>query len=177
MSRLLLIFVFLIAATASAEEKGYKVVRPDGTVEFSDQPQPGAVEIPLPQSQGYEPAPLPPSESDRGVAHNAVKSVVTYRQLTITAPVADETFQSAEGPVHVQVQIEPSLQPGHKLVILLDGKAAGSGVSATLANLDRGTHTVSAEVRDGDGKVVKSSAPVTFHVKQYSSLFKKKAAP
>ncbi len=174
MSRLLIILAVLVAATAFAEEKGYKVVRPDGTVEFTDQPQPGAVEIPLPESQGYKPAPVTPIPSTPNPATR--KSEVDYRRLAITSPAPDQTFHVSEGPVQVQVQIDPPLRSGHKMVILLDGKSVGTGSSTTLSGLDRGTHTVTAEVRDTKGKLIKSSDPVAFHIMQYSKLFKK-AAP
>ena len=175
MSRLLILLAALMAFAASAEEKGYRVVHPDGTVEFSDQPQPGAKEIPLPESQGYQAPSLPVIDS--GSSSTGRKAApAAYRKLEITSPQPDQTFQAAEGPVSVQVSVTPALQPGDKVVILLDGKEVASGTSAALANVERGTHTVTAEVRNAGGKVLIAATPVTFHLKQFSQLFKK-AAP
>ena len=61
---LLLLLLFLGCAVNAAEQKGYKIVKPDGTVEFSDQPKPGATEIPLPEAQSYRPPVVPPIEPE-----------------------------------------------------------------------------------------------------------------
>jgi hypothetical protein len=70
----------------------------------------------------------------------------------------------------VRIVIEPGLRSGHVVEILLDGNAIGSGraTSASVSNLDRGTHTISATVKDADGKVVASAGSVTFHLLKIS---------
>lgn len=152
---------------AFAQDKGYKVTRPDGTVEFTDQPTAGAQEITLPKAQSYEPLPIPAAtESSPPIPQGPL-----YSTLAITAPTADQTFQNGEGIVTVSVQLEPALRPGHRLMILLDGKEAGLGANVSLSGVERGSHTVMAEVRDGRGNTIQGSAPVTFHMRQYSSLF------
>jgi hypothetical protein len=40
----------------------------------------------------------------------------------------------------------------------LDGKQVGNGLSASLQNVDRGTHTISAKVIDSDGKSLISTS-------------------
>jgi hypothetical protein len=164
---LLLLPLAFATMGAFAQDKGYKVTRPDGTVEFTDQPTAGAQEITLPKAQSYEPPPVPAvTEPPPPVPQGP-----PYSTLAITAPTADQTFQNGEGIVSVSVRLEPALRPGHRLVILLDGKEAGVGSNVSLSGVERGSHTLVAEVRDGRGNVIQSSAPVTFHMRQYSSLF------
>ncbi len=159
-----------------AETKGYKIVRPDGTVEFSDQPAPGAQEITLPKAQGYEAPPPPPPAP---AVEPTTPPGPPYSLLAIAAPEPDQTLHNGETQVNVSVQVMPALRPGHRLVILLDGSeaAGGAGTGYTLSNVERGSHVLVAEVRDGRGKVLISSAPVTFHMRQHSILFPKPPAP
>jgi hypothetical protein len=72
----------------------------------------------------------------------------------------------------VRLELAPALQPGHIVEILLDGTAIGSGsaTSASVTNVDRGSHTVAAVVKDASGKVVASAPGVAFHLKQASKL-------
>lgn len=165
-------FLLLLVALSlgvHAEEKGYKIVRPDGSVEFTDQPAPGAQEIPLPKTPGYQ---APPARSLAPPRPLAPKGL-PYSQLAISAPAPEQTFQEGETSVTVHIVLEPGLQLGHRMVVLLDGKVVseGAGNSVALNDLERGAHTVVAEVRDSAGAVVQSAAPVTFHVRQYSKLF------
>ncbi|PKM42818.1 MAG: hypothetical protein CVV05_17705 [Gammaproteobacteria bacterium HGW-Gammaproteobacteria-1] len=164
---LLLLPLAFATTGAFAQDKGYKVTRPDGTVEFTDQPTAGAQEITLPKAQSYEPPPLPAvTESPPPIPQGP-----PYSTLAITAPTADQTFQDGGGIVTVSVRLEPALRNGHRLVILLDGKEAGLGANVSLSGVERGSHTVAAEVRDGRGNAIQGSAPVTFHMRQYSKLF------
>lgn len=178
MWRYLLLLLLLTGVTAAlqAQDKGYKIVRPDGTVEFTDQPVPGAQEITLPKAQSYEAPALLPSPA---AVTPAAPKELSYSQLTIEEPAPDETVHNGETPVSVRVHLEPALQAGHGLVILLDGRevAGGTGITFTLPAVERGTHSVIAEVRDEQGKVLLRSAPVTFHQRQHSILFNKPATP
>jgi hypothetical protein len=69
--------------------------------------------------------------------------------------------------------LQPRLQPGHRIRLLLDnaptGSAQSNGVFA-LTNADRGTHTVAAQVVDDDGAVVFTGSSTTFHLQRHSVL-------
>lgn len=176
MRKSLIVLLFLAAmAPLHAQDKGYKIVRPDGTVEFSDQPAPGAQEITLPKAQSYEAPELPPTAP----VTPTTPPTPPYSRLAIVAPEAEQTFQNGETNVGVSLVIEPALRPGHRVVILLDGSeiAAGGGSRYSLSGIERGSHVLIAEVRDGRGRVLERSAPVTFHVRQYSQLFDQPPPP
>ena len=56
--------------------------------------------------------------------------------------------------------------------ILLDGKSVGSGrgTSVSLTDVDRGSHTITATVKDASGKAVATAPGVTFNLKRASRL-------
>lgn len=173
MKRLLpLLLLIIVSASLHAEDKGYKITRPDGSVEFSDQPSIGAEEISLPKAQSYEAPPLPPVMP---AAKPAAPKGPPYSQLAIESPLPEQTFRNSETTVTVTVRLDPPLRDSHQLAILLDGNivSTGTGLSFTLSGVERGSHELVAQVRDGRGNVVQGSAPVTFFMHQHSSLFNK----
>lgn len=172
MSRLLIVLLLISSAAFAAEEKAYRIVLPDGTVQFSDKPQPGAEEIKVPPTQTYQAPNLPPMDAS---SPKQPASPIVYTDLAITSPTPDQTFHASGGNIPVQVTVEPGLRAGDTLVIRLDGRVAarGAGTGFTLQNVTRGTHVVVAEVHDSSDNAIKSSVPVTFHVFQYSKLYKK----
>ena len=58
------------------------------------------------------------------------------------------------------------------VTILLDGKEIGQGKSnaLSLTNVDRGTHTLRAEVKNAQGATVISASPITFTLQRASLL-------
>ena len=97
-----------------------------------------------------------------------------YAALTITSPADDENIRENAGNVSVTVKLEPpNLQPGHRIRLLLDGTPTG-GTNTTgrfaLSNVDRGTHSLKAEVVDETGTVLYSGSSSTFHLQRYSVL-------
>ncbi len=161
-----LLFGLLLAANmASAQSPTvYKHTTPDGRTIYSDQPSPDATAVALPSPNISDAPPSPPPSTAQDQPAPAFKG---YSALKITQPQADQSFDDNTGNVQVAVQIQPDLQPGHKLRIMLDGKAQGKAsgqTSLSLSNLDRGEHQISAEVLDKAGKVLKRSAPVRFNV-------------
>jgi hypothetical protein len=167
-----LLFCLAIGASPVDARKIYKWVLPDGSVTYSDRPkQQGARELKLPPLQTYTPAPARASGSaDQAAARD--DSTVPYEVVQVVSPQPDQTIRDNNGTVSVRLELAPALQPGHVVEILLDGTAIGSGsaTSASVTNVDRGSHTVAAVVKDASGKVVASAPGVAFHLKQASKL-------
>lgn len=157
----------------------YKQVLPDGTVSYSSDPAPSSEKITPPPLQVIpEAEPLP----EMDLADQPPEPESSYRRLIITEPADDQVIWSNEKTVSVAIALEPrsGLSQGHSLVILLDGNpvAVPAGdLSFILNDVDRGTHTLTAEVHDQGGRVLIQSAPVTFHMKQHSVLSPPRAAP
>jgi len=161
MRRALALLLALLAIPVAGQV--YRSVNPDGSVEYSDQPAPGARPVELPPLPTVSPAQLP---TPRSVARPAEEGAA-YRRLAVTSPVADEGVRANDGNVVVSLALDPPLGSGHGIVLMLDGQQVGDPVTSLslgLPNLDRGTHQVAAAVVDASGKRLITSAPVTFHV-------------
>ena len=98
-----------------------------------------------------------------------------YEALSIVAPLQDATVHDNQGRVDVAVRVSPPLRTaaGDRIALLLDGSVVANtaGTSARLANVDRGTHTLQAQVTAADGTVLLASAEIRFHMWRASRLF------
>lgn len=108
----------------------------------------------------------------------ADNKVTNYTIFTLIDPVDDAFFTDNTGDVPVKLSIEPQLDinAGHSISILIDGQvnlANSQQTTAMITNLDRGTHSLSAEIRDHKGKTLKTSNSVSFTVNRHSRLHKK----
>lgn len=99
-----------------------------------------------------------------------------YESVRIVAPAPETTVHDNNGNLDVAVEILPSLhaEAGDRLVLLLDGKpvASESAPSSHLTGIDRGSHTLLAQVTAPDGSVRAVSAPVKFCMWRASRLFR-----
>jgi hypothetical protein len=166
----------LLAWPASAEVFNY--VDAQGNRVFTDQPKPGnAKRVPLATSNRM-------SATDSARAHTAnkpeQKPLFHYDMLRILVPEPDATVRSTAGEIIVSITSEPGLQKGHRYRLLLDGQpTAEPGISPVfpLTNIDRGTHQLSVEVLDEQGRTVERTANQPFHMQRMSLAQKRKVKP
>lgn len=147
----------------AAAQTIWKWVDKNGVTHYSDQPGPNAVKVNV-QVQTFEPetATGAPSQPTRAAAEES------YQSIDIIAPANDATLFSAEGPVSVQLQLDPGLQSGHSVQILFDGQSINDGstsLSYSLPDVERGTHTLQARVIGPNGATLISSPTITFHLR------------
>jgi len=144
----------------------YKWVDRDGTTHFSDQPHPGAEAIVVQEIQT-----VPPLEVPAAARPSPATEAYSYDSVTFTSPANEETIRDNSGNVSVTVAVTPPLRPdfGHRLTVLMDGGLIGESESILLTNVDRGTHSLTATVVDGQGKVLASGSS-TFHLQRHSVL-------
>ena len=148
----------------------YRWVDAQGVVHYSDTPQPGAQVIQLPSAQTYR-APAAPAASNAAAATQE-DPASPYQSCGIAEPAPESSLFAPE-TVPISVSIAPGLRPGDQVVLTVDGSAlepAAGGQQYQVAAPERGAHTVSAIVRDPDGKPVCRAAPVTFYVQRPSLL-------
>ena len=173
--RIFVLLALFCISTATVAEM-YKWTDQDGEIIYSDKPNPNGSE------EKVEGAPLTtykpttpqkkftftPDTADK----NSTRGRVSYSTFSIDQPVNDAAVRENTGNVRLSMSITPELNSSrnHKIEIYLDGskKAETSGLSYQFANMDRGTHTVTAKIVDGSGKVFKT-ASVTFHLQRHSS--------
>lgn len=164
--------LMLCLAMASAHDV-YKWVAPDGSVYFSDHPHAGADRITLPK--------WPPPQPRRPVLSPSPGSTETpvfyvYNRLTIIKPESGENVRDNQGNVEVTLTVEPNLNTteDHKIRILLDGQVQGTpspSLEQSLTGVARGRHRVAAQVINERGRILITSRPVNFYLKQASPLF------
>lgn len=169
--KLIIAAVLLLPLQVFAEV--YKWRDDAGRWHYSDQPRPGAAPVDLPPVQVYQPPPIPPQQPATAQPQPAKEPALSYARAEIVSPAAEETIRNAPGEVVVIVALEPSLRPEHTVRLLVDGKVAAEPVNSTaftLVNVDRGAHTLVAEVLDASGQVIIRTAPQTFYVHRPSRL-------
>lgn len=168
--RSLPLLVMLLAAAPLEAAQVYRWVDKDGVVHYSDTPAPGAEAIPL------NPAPKPgsvPQTYTPSAPRAAPGSDIRYSSCAITTPSPDQTFQHSE-PIPVVVEPQPSLQPGDRVSVALNGAPIADWPQGTtafrLAPQPRGAYTLVVTLSAPDGTAKCTSAPATFTVFQPSVL-------
>lgn len=163
------IALLLAFATLTAHAELFKSVDENGNVTYTDKggsktkpvDPPGLTSYSTPNKhKASAPAAQPPAAEE--------KKPTVYSAVKITAPQPNEALRENSGDVTVKIESTPALDlaAGHKLVVLLDGKATGNagGGEVKLSNVDRGEHQLVAQIVDAKGKVLKSSAQSSFQL-------------
>lgn len=157
---LLLVLLSLLGFASVGIAEVYKTVDEDGNITFTDVPQEGAEKLDIKEPETIsnpnpaEYKPLPKKQKPREV----------YRGISITSPTNDQAVRSNSGSITISTKVDPRLIPSHQVIIYVDGKEIGRGMSATANNVDRGTHSASAKIVDSEGKTIISSSSITFHL-------------
>ncbi|BCX65701.1 DUF4124 domain-containing protein [Pseudomonas izuensis] len=172
-----LLIACLFAFPVSAEVFTY--VDAQGNRVFTDQPKPGnAKRVPLSTGNRMPATDIAPAPSTARKPEK--KPLPRYDLLRILVPEPDATVRSTAGEIIVSVTSEPGLQRGHRYRLLLDGQpTAEPGRSPVFAlnNIDRGSHQLSVEILDDQGRTVERTANQPFHMQRISLAQKRKANP
>jgi hypothetical protein len=176
---LLPLTILLLPLAAFAEGEIYRVVDKDGNVIYTDQrPSAAAEPMDLPELSVIK-SDLPPPAPEAAAAAEEQAQAPTaqelrkqYADFRITQPQQEETFWGTENTVVVAWGSAQPIPPEMAVKLYVDGAAqdvAGNGsVSLTL---DRGEHTVYAELLDARKRRIVSTETITFFVKQHSVSF------
>lgn len=169
----LLITCLLCVLALPAAAQIYKYTDAHGNTVFTNQP---------PHGQAAETVELPPTNTVEAQQPTAAPSTSTpaqsrpeqrqpYSHLTLTGlPDDGGALRANNGTFSVGVDLQPRLQPGHQLRLLLDGQPYGQPSNVPqlqLVNIDRGEHRLAVEVLAG-GRQVQQSPAVTFTVQRIS---------
>ncbi len=169
----ILLFCIGVAAMTTIASAGeiYKSYDENGNVVYSDQPpEPDAEPLILPEPNIVTSTPAAPSSSLNQGFDNDNASPLVLKMLT---PVADETFWGSGQSLEVSFEVQPEMLPGMRIAIYIDDQrqALVNTPSATISSIERGTHSVRAELLDNRGNVLTNTEPRTFFMKQYSTNF------
>lgn len=171
MHRISLLLGILWAVSPPGHATVYKVVDEHGNITYTDAPPAGAnqsQEVKLPAINRQPATEVRPATS-RPPAEEPAEHSASYQHAAIRSPAHDSTVPAGESRLTVEVELEPALQEGHWVQILIDGAAAGSPAQNTLQSvqdLERGMHFLSAVVLDSNGHVVAETDAITIHIRR-----------
>lgn len=171
MNRLFLAVLVALILPVNAYAVICKTVDADGVVGYSDVP---AAECPqavkLPEYSSYTPRPITqPPTAAAATTPQGEAEFNGYSSIAIVAPTPNGTVRNNEGRVPVGIDLQPGLQPGHAVTLLLDARPVPgtfSGTNIDLNGVERGTHTLRAQVKDAAGSVLIDSPSILFTMRQ-----------
>ena len=156
---------FAIVSNSFAEtSKIYRITHKDGSVSYSDQPSPGAVEVVLKLHTNTMQS-APPSVSTQP----RVTQKKREYQLNIISPQADASIRSNLGEINIAASIRPTLAGIYQLSINEQTIDSATGVF-NLKNMNRGTYQYQVKFIDNSGKVIASSELRSLHLHKASAL-------
>ncbi|MFP3926577.1 DUF4124 domain-containing protein [Pseudomonas sp. W5-36] len=155
----LLLLVFALPAAAQI----YKYTDASGNTAYSNQPPNGtkAETVELPPLNSVEtvvPAVPPPLPATQNQNQNQ-QTAATYQVLALKDLPQDEALRANNGSFTVGVAIEPRLQPGHLLQLIVDGTPYGQPTNIPrlqVMELERGEHSFSVQVLDNQRSIQQS---------------------
>lgn len=173
-----LFLCLLLCCTGLPTQAGvYTYIDADGNRVFTDQPPSGqAQRIEMAPSNSMSGSDTPPPVP---LTMEEPKAPV-YQLLRIIIPEPDATIIEPSGDLIVTASSEPNLQSGHNFRLQLDGQPVGApGRSPVfpLQNIDRGTHQISVEILDAEGRILERTPSQPFHLKRISLAQKRQANP
>jgi uncharacterized protein DUF4124 len=168
------LWILLFCIITSANADVYRWHDEQGRVVYSDEYVPGSELVDLPSLPTYTPTPILEPVVSVEEDDTTEEDLVPDYQLSITSPENDQTVRANDGNLDVTIKLVPELdneKRGDQLIVLVDGQQQGSAISETnfkLTNIDRGTHTLTVSVVDSEGKILKISKAVTFHLQRHA---------
>lgn len=172
---LLILIAFSLAVMAGPLlAQVYKTVDKDGNVTYTDQPPPdgskpiklapiSVIEAPI-----YEKAPKAAKEGAEGEEIPLRDLRKMYRDFAIISPQSEESVWHPDGPIAVAWRSGNPLQKGMQVTVYLDGKRQATTTDQIIpvAGLDRGEHTVTAELKDAKNRMIATAESITFFIQR-----------
>lgn len=167
-----LIILSALSGTAASAAPAWTWVDANGTVHYSDRPVPGARQVELAGAQGFG-TQTTARAPQAGSGDEQDTAAAAYQAVEVVSPGDQETLWNIGTMLPVQVRFQPTLQPGHRYDLLLDGQRLNLNATsprATVSEVYRGQHSLQVVVIDGAGTELARSAARTFFVQQTSVL-------
>jgi len=167
-----LLLCLLISTSVHSEM--YKWVDEDGNTHYSDvQPFKNANEHISPDinTTPAVKAPKQVAPKDKSASTQETK----YQLLKIVSPEHNATIRNNQGNFSIALEIQPALnlKQGHYISVLLDNQITHdklTSLSAAFSNIDRGTHQISASIKNKRGKILLSTDSISIHLHRKSIL-------
>ena len=165
---LTIILTALVLPAAVASTTVYRWVDDQGVVHFSDQPHPGAQKMHVEDAPTFPAPPVPHTSSPSSAPQ---QNGGAPQSCSIASPTDQQMLMNAYD-VSGSIQMPAQLDPGDRVVLMLDGKVLAGAANLSgvfhIPQIERGAHTIAAQVQAPDGQVICQTPPVTFFVHQPS---------
>ena len=163
----------------------YKVVDKDGNVTYTDQP-PGDGSKPVElapisviEAPTYEKAPKVTAEDEAEKKMSLSYLRRNYKDFAIISPQQEESVWKPDGPISIAWNTRYAIQEGMQVTVYLDGKVhtTTSEQVVAVAGLERGEHSIKAELRDAKNRTIATTEQVVFFVRQPGLYNRPRVAP
>lgn len=174
----LLVLAILSSLCLPAVAEVYTYTDADGNQVFTDRPKAGntkRIEMAPTNSMGQ------PNVTRKPVALAETPiEAPAYQMLRILIPEPDAVINDGTGDLVVSANSDPALLPGHNYRLLVDGQPSAEPSRSPVfpvQGLERGTHQLSVEILDADGRTLERTPSQPLHVRLTSLDQKRKANP
>ena len=183
----LLLFLALLVQGVPAVAQGVYVTPGANGPVFSDKPQPGSKAVDLPPINVMTPPAevkkAPPAADAAGKAEGAplAPPPLEYRIFSILSPEDNGSVLANTAIFEVRVSVDPALQLGerHAFVVSINGRPVGQRYTATEFMIPpefwgdtlpppNQRVQLDASIVDGEGRMLKKAAPVSFYMRHAS---------
>jgi len=163
----LLFSIILSTLPLGATAEMYKWVDENGNITYSDTPPIKEAEALRPPVLNAIPAVKP--EAKAPVAEQEPEKPTIYTRFDITSPANNASIRDNSGNISVSMTLNPVLntKQGHTISISVDGKVIKDKIQSSktqLNNINRGTHTISASIKNKKGSTLYTSQTITVHL-------------
>lgn len=167
MTQRILFTLISLACSVAFATTVYKWVDENGVIHYSDQPHPNAQKLQVEGVQTYSSRSA--SVREPAESESASTSPNPYKGCAIAQPLEQQNLPNAQS-VFVRVAADPLPRSGDRIYITMDGQGLNggqpTGLSFNVTPIDRGSHSVSAQIRSPDGTILCQTPNVTFYVQQ-----------
>lgn len=169
------LFPLLVSPLLSSNSDIFKIIEKDGTVVYTDKPDPdaNAKAIKLETTKFVSPSSIlrQPKTSNTPPEQD-------YSSLVIISPEEKENLHNPD-EIIVTIRVTPDLATGHKIQLLKNGKKTKTNTSGTftLTKIHRGENKLKAQIIDRNNNVLYSSKSRTIYVYRHSILLTPKSTP
>jgi len=171
---MILVTLLLVATAGPVTAQVYKTVDKDGNVTYTDKPplegsQPitlrpiSVIEAPM-----YEQA-TPAADADEAGEEKPLRYLrKQFQDFTIVSPQHEESIWYADRVIKIAWSAPSALEPGMQVTVSVDGRAqaATSERVIPITGLERGEHTVAAELKDANNRRIATTQTITFFIRQ-----------
>ena len=166
-----ILLIYILGSAYAANAGLYRGVDSEGNILYSD--------TPFKDAEKYTPPPIsvmdaPKPVTEKEVVKDEPTAEFKYTGFDIESPIDEQTIRN-DPDVKVSVKLVPTLnaEAGHGIWLLLDGNPVmknSLNTSFYIGRIERGAHTLQAQVRDAEGKAIVQTRIIIVYIHNSSGI-------